>query len=375
MNISFLTGTRADYGKIKSLLTILRDHSEFNINLIVTGMHLVAKYGDTYREIEKDALVDIYKIPHENYLDNNIAYSISHNTMKISELIKDISTDILIVHGDRAEALSGAIAALSENILVGHIEGGEVSGTIDEMFRHSISKLAHIHFVSNNNAKKRLKLLGELEDKIFIIGSPDLDLMSSSLPSIEKVKNRYELRYDSFGIFIFHPVTTSLDTLKQDIDVCCEALVKSKKNYLVIYPNNDPGSEIIIKTIHEKFDNNNNFKIIPSLRFEYFLTCLKNADYIIGNSSCGVREAPFYGLPAINIGMRQENRANSNSIINCNSNINEILSAISKTYTMKREPSYEFGDGKSAQHFLKVMMSILDQNIDIQKSISKVYDI
>ncbi len=375
MNISFLTGTRADYGKIKSLLSVLKESDEFNVNLIVTGMHLVSKYGDTYREIEKDALVDIYKIPHENYLDNNIAYSISHNTIKISELIRDLKTDILIVHGDRAEALSGAIAALSENIIVGHIEGGEVSGTIDEMFRHSISKLAHIHFVSNFKARDRLKLLGELEDKIFVIGSPDLDLMTSDLPSISKVKKRYDLTFKSFGIFIFHPVTTSLETLKEEIELCCDALINSGKEYLVIYPNNDPGGEIIIKTIHEKFDKNVNFKIIPSLRFEYFLTCLKNADFIIGNSSCGVREAPFYGIPAINLGMRQDKRASSETIINCGFNDADIQEAINHSFKMDRTSSNEFGDGKSAAHFYKVMIELSSQDIEIQKSISNVYDV
>jgi UDP-N-acetylglucosamine 2-epimerase (hydrolysing) len=375
MKISFLTGTRADYGKIKSLLSVLKNSEKFEVDLIVTGMHLVSKYGNTFREIEKDALVDIYKIPHENYLDNNIAYSISHNTIKISELIKKSKTDLLIVHGDRAEALSGAIAALSENVAVGHIEGGEVSGTIDEMFRHSISKLAHIHFVSNDKAKQRLKLLGELDKNIFVIGSPDLDLMTSDLPSLEKAKKRYDLAFNNFGIFILHPVTTSLETLKMEVESTCDALVQSGNEHLVIYPNNDPGSEIIVKTLHEKFDGNNKFKIIPSLRFEYFLTCLKNADYIIGNSSCGVREAPFYGLPAINLGIRQDNRAFSQSIINCSFEADEILNAISNTSTMSRIPSNEFGDGNSATHFYKVMNSFLEKDIEIQKSISDVYDI
>lgn len=377
MNITFLSGTRADYGKIKPLLQALKKSHNFNVNLLVTGMHLVSKYGNTYLEIEKDDIVKIHKIPHENYLDNNIAYSISHNTVKISEHLKNFKTDILMVHGDRAEALSGAIAALSENILVGHIEGGEVSGTIDEMFRHSISKLSHLHFVSNKKAKERLLLLGELEENIFIIGSPDLDIMSSSLPEFKFTKKRYDLNFNvnDFGILIYHPVTTAIKTLNKDINAICDALLDSKKNYLVIYPNNDPGSDIILETFNKKFLGKDKFKLIPSLRFEHFLTCLKNAAFIIGNSSCGVREAPFYGLPAIDIGNRQHKRAFSKSIVHTECNYDDILNAINNIDLITRVPTNEFGDGKSGMHFLKVMNTLIKRKINIQKSIANVYDV
>ena len=294
MKVVFLTGTRADYGKIKPLINILSNNKGFDVSIVVCGMHLLEKYGNTYLEVEKDNLAKIYKIYHESYIDNDIAYAVSNNTQKVSELITELETDLLIIHGDRAEALSGAIAALSKNIIIGHIEGGEVSGTIDEMFRHAISKLSHIHFVSNTKARERLLKMGEIKRNIHIIGSPDLDVMISELPKINNVKKRYDINFDSYGILLFHPVTTELVNLRDETSEICKAILQSKKDFIVIFPNNDPGSEIIIGSYKTFFEGIENIKVLPSMRFEYFLSLLKHSEFILGNSSCGVRERPFW---------------------------------------------------------------------------------
>ena len=373
MKVVFLTGTRADYGKIKPLINILSNNKGFDVSIVVCGMHLLEKYGNTYLEVEKDNLAKIYKIYHESYIDNDIAYAVSNNTQKVSELITELETDLLIIHGDRAEALSGAIAALSKNIIIGHIEGGEVSGTIDEMFRHAISKLSHIHFVSNTKARERLLKMGEIKRNIHIIGSPDLDVMISELPKINNVKRRYDINFDSYGILLFHPVTTELVNLRDETSEICKAILQSKKDFIVIFPNNDPGSEIIIGSYKTFFEGIENIKVLPSMRFEYFLSLLKHSEFILGNSSCGVREAPFYGLPSINLGTRQNMRANSKSILNINCNEEAILNAIEKCPTINEPVSNEFGDGKSAEKFLKVLQEINLKDISVQKSIDDSY--
>lgn len=373
MKVVFLTGTRADYGKIKPLINILSNNEGFDVSIVVCGMHLLEKYGNTYLEVEKDNLAKIYKIYHESYIDNDIAYAVSNNTQKVSELITELETDLLIIHGDRAEALSGAIAALSKNIIIGHIEGGEVSGTIDEMFRHAISKLSHIHFVSNTKARERLLKMGEIKRNIHIIGSPDLDVMISELPKINNVKKRYDINFDSYGILLFHPVTTELVNLRDETSEICKAILQSKKDFIVIFPNNDPGSEIIIGSYKTFFEGIENIKVLPSMRFEYFLSLLKHSEFILGNSSCGVREAPFYGLPSINLGTRQNMRANSKSILNINCNEEDILNAIEKCPTINEPVSNEFGDGKSAEKFLKVLQEINLKDISVQKSIDDSY--
>ena len=174
--------------------------------------------------------------------------------------------------------------------------------------------MSHTHFVSNEEAKKRLIQLGEVGKNIFIIGSPDLDLMNpDNLPSIDSVKY-YEIDFDAYSIMMYHPVTTEIENLEKNIDIVVNALEEVDKKF-VIFPNNDLGTEVIISRIN-KLQKNKKFKIFPSLRFEYFLTLLNNAEFIIGNSSAGIREAPFYNVPTINIGTRQHGRGKDDSIIN-----------------------------------------------------------
>ena len=260
----------------------------------------------------------------------------------------------------RVEALAGAISGTLNNVLTAHIEGGEVSGTVDEIIRHSVTKMSHIHFVANDEARDRLIQLGEMKKSIFTIGSPDLDLMNpKKLPNINYVKKYYDISFDNFAISIFHPVTTELEMLEENIDEYIEALVESRNKFVMIYPNNDLGSNIIIKRL-KKLKKNSNFRIFPSLRFEYFLTLLKHSEYIIGNSSAAIREAPFYGIPTINIGTRQNNRSSSNSIINIDCNKIKILNSITKT--LKKEiikssfnKEFEFGSGNSDKNFLKIL--------------------
>ncbi|MBI2470412.1 MAG: UDP-N-acetylglucosamine 2-epimerase (hydrolyzing) [Planctomycetes bacterium] len=362
----FLTGTRADFGKQKSLIMAADKDDDFEVHVFVTGMHMEPKYGGTKSEVEKCSFKNVYAYINQRPYDS--MDTILANTVKgFGDYVCALRPDMVIVHGDRVEALAGAIVGALNNMLVVHIEGGEVSGTIDESIRHSVSKLSHIHMVANEEAKRLLLRMGEKESSIYVIGSPDTDVMvSPDLPSLDVVKRYYNISFEKYAIFIYHPVTTSLHNLMDNIQNVIKALVESGENYVVIYPNNDPGSDIIIEEI-EANRNNPGFRIFPSIRFEYFLVLLKNCKFIIGNSSSGIREAPFYSVPSINIGTRQNCRFMYDMIMNIDESTEVILEAIERVKDVKRTVSTHFGDGKSTERFLQSIKSPDIWDIKIQK--------
>lgn len=365
--ILFLTGTRADFGKIKSLIQILEQQQGFEVFVFVTGMHLEEKYGYTLIEIERCQFKNVHTFEnhtHETTMDLTLAKTI----IGLSAYVKTISPDLILVHGDRVETLAGAIVGSLNNILVGHIEGGEVSGTVDELIRHSVSKLSHIHFVSNEGAAKRLIQMGEIASAIFTIGSPDIDIMFSDvLPNLDVVKAYYQILFSSYAIVMFHPVTTEVKEMQRYADDFVASLLADTHNYVVIYPNNDLGSQYIIES-YKKLEENSRFRVFPSLRFEYFLTLLKNCQFIIGNSSAGIREAPYYGIPIINIGTRQQNRAVHTEIENVDYSIKSIEVALKKIdqHQVKKTKT-DFGQGNSAQLFLETIINEDIWNVNHQK--------
>ena len=355
--IAFLTGTRADFGKMKPLIQVVENHHDFEAHIFVTGMHLLEAYGYTLIEVERCGFKKISTFnndTHEATMDLTLAKTISG----FSEFIKDVKPNLIVIHGDRVEALAGAIVGSLNNVLVAHVEGGELSGTIDELMRHATSKMSHIHFVSNEKAKSRLEQMGELPESIYSIGSPDVDIMfSNKLPELQIVKEYYDIVFDNYAVALFHPVTTEYRQMTKYAEQFVEALLKSDKKYVIIYPNNDMGSQAILEA-YQLIMKHPNFRVFPSIRFEYFLSLLKHAEFIIGNSSAGVREAPYYGIPTINIGTRQNNRAFSKAIINSEYTSLEILNSIEqiKNISFFKETN-NFGNGNSADEFLKVLQS------------------
>ncbi len=355
--IVFLTGTRADFGKLKSLIEITQSNPDYEVHIFATGMHMHHKYGFTVKEIVKCGFVNIYKFINftsEETMDLTLAKTIDG----FSGYLKETKADLIVIHGDRVEALAGAIVGALNNILVAHIEGGEVSGTIDELIRHAVSKMSHIHFVANEEAKKRLIQMGELDSSVFIIGSPDIDIMfSDTLPSFDEVKKYYEIPYGDYAVVMFHPITTEVERIREYADQLTNALLNDDSNYVIIFPNNDLGSAEILRS-YESLKGNPRFKIFPSIRFESFLVMMKYARFIIGNSSAGIREAPYYGIPSVNIGTRQNNRSLNNEIINCDYGFENIVVAISNAKATDRYAAeHNFGGGDSNAQFKKIISS------------------
>ncbi|MDD2494208.1 MAG: UDP-N-acetylglucosamine 2-epimerase [Tissierellia bacterium] len=355
--ILFLTGTRADYGKMKPLVCSIEGHEQFECHIFVTGMHTLREFGDTRTEIVKDGFKNIHTYMNQ-IIEEPMDLILANTINGFSRYIREIKPDMIIIHGDRVEALAGAIVGALNNILVAHIEGGEVSGTIDESIRHSVSKLAHIHFVSNEKAKQRLIQLGENKSSIYVIGSPDIDiLMQKTCREFEIIKKHYEIDFDNYAVLLYHPVTTEVKFSRSKVHHLVDAIFESNDNFIVINPNNDYGYRVILDE-YERFKGYYKVRRFPSIRFEYFVEILRNANYLIGNSSSGIHEAPVIGIPSINIGTRQNRRFTYESIINCSDNKKDILVAINKANEMKSIAKTNFfGEGKSRENFLKVMLS------------------
>ena len=362
-NILFLTGTRADFGKTKPLISRVDASPLFECALFVTGMHTLSRYGYTVDEVYKSlgehrlsqGFRSVYTFMNQIHGDS-MERILANTIIGLSRYVHEFEPDMIVVHGDRVEALAGAIVGALRNILVAHIEGGEISGTIDEVMRHAITKMAHIHFVANTEAANRLKQMGEHHESIYVIGSPDIDIMlSSDLPSLEKVKEYYEIPFEEYAIVLFHPVTTDSEGNARTAEMLVLALLSGDYNYVVLYPNNDEGCESIFSA-YERLKGNPRFVIFPSMRIEYFLSLLKNAMFIIGNSSAGVREAPVYGVYSINIKNRQRNRFTYESIVNVEGTKESIIKVIESIKDMpQREPSYHFGSGNSAKLFMTTL--------------------
>lgn len=365
--VMFLTGTRADFGKLKTLMLRLQADERFQVHVFVTGMHMLARFGSTWDEVRKAGLPNLYRFINQNESDS-MDQVLAKTIAGLSDYVKEMTPDMIVVHGDRVEALAGSLVGSLNNIRVAHIEGGEVSGTIDELIRHAVSKTSHIHFVANEVAMQRLLQLGESEESIHIIGSPDVDVMNSSdLPTLTEVKRYYDIGFSSYAILLFHPVTTELKHIRHQVDVLIDEVLESGQNFVVLYPNNDHGSGIILEA-YERLRGHPRIALYPSMRFEYFLTLLKNARYILGNSSSGIREAPHFGVPAINLGSRQNNRVSTETVINAQltrEGIRQAMTLAEKTPRIAREL---FGNGNSATAFHQILLAPAIWSTNIQKS-------
>jgi len=365
--IVFLTGTRADFGKLRPLIDMIQSSDKFESSVFVTGMHTLSKYGSTYEEVQKRGYQNVFVFMNQTHTTDQD--TILANTITgFGNFVKEVSPDMIVVHGDRVEALAGVIVGNFCNVLVAHIEGGEISGTIDELIRHAITKLSHLHFVANKEAKQRLIQMGEFENQTFIIGSPDIEVMKSKeLPSINKVKNRYNILFKDYAVAAFHPVSTELDSIQHQISEFVSALIESKRNFVVIYPNNDKGSNIILDE-YKRIKNNSHFKIYPSLRFEYFLSLLKHSKFIVGNSSAGIREAEVFGVPTVDIGTRQKNRSRNSEIVHIKAKKKKILEAMNEIDDKKVKRISHFGSiEKSSKKFYKILCEEKTWNISLQK--------
>lgn len=365
--VLFVTGTRADFGKLKPLLKVLHSSNSFDVFIFVTGMHMLERYGSTWREVEKSQLGRMYMFVNQGTGDD-MDTALANTVSGLGNLVKELSPHLIVVHGDRVEALAGAIVGMFNRCLVAHVEGGELSGTVDETIRHAVTKMAHVHFVANDEAEQRLLQMGESPQNIFTIGSPEADvMMGDSLPSIDEVKKYYGIDFQNYGILLFHPVTTELHEIPLQIKELVDFILISNRDFVVIYPNNDDGTDLI-QLEYKRLSGCPQVRLIPSMRFEYFLTAMKHADFILGNSSSGVREASVFGTPAVNLGTRQASRSRADSVIDSALVLEEIDRAVNLAVQLPRRPAAVYGDGRSALRFREILDGAEVWDIPVQKA-------
>ena len=364
--INFVTGTRADFGKLEPLAIAARDAGH-QVSFTATGMHMLERYGLTKLEVHRIEGVRVYELLNQRVGDPQDLI-LAKTVMGLSDLFRETQPDLVVFHGDRIEALACALVCATNYIRSAHIEGGEVSGTIDEMLRHCNTKLAAFHFVSSDDAKARVMRLGEAADRIHVIGSPELDFHARPAPvDLAEVRARYQIPFDDFGIAVFHPVTSETATMGQQADDLFTALDASGRNFVVIAPNNDPGSDAIFAALDRLPADR--FRIIPSMRFGYFSCLMKEAAVMVGNSSAGVREAPFLGLPSLDIGTRQTNRAQSPSVFSAAAGDPAAIEAFLADHWGQRfAPHTGFGHGNAAQRFADILNDPGFWSLDLQKT-------
>lgn len=365
-SLLFVTGTRADFGKLKSKILALQSSPDYEAYVFATGMHLLEKFGLTYYEILGSGIRHVF--PYMNQVSGTPMDEILSNTISgLSKYLKETKkVDAIIVHGDRVEALASAIVGILNHIPVIHIEGGEVSGTVDEMIRHSVSKLSTIHLVANDAAKSQLIKMDECAERIFVVGSADIDIMlSDSLPTLDDVRKRYDINFGKFAIVIYHPVVTEIEKINIPVENIINYIKNDNNNFIVIMPNNDTGGEYIYNKFNVELANCPNVKLYPSLRFEYFLSLLKHAEFILGNSSAGIREAPVYGTPTINIGSRQNGRSISPTIRSV-ADDGDLFEA-TRNCTKNNFFDFNFGKGDATKNFMDLLNSGALDKINIQK--------
>lgn len=377
--IAVITGTRADYGIYHSVLRAIENHANLELRLIVCGMHLSPEFGMTINEIEKDGFKIEDKIDTILSSDSGsaMAKSIGITLMGLTQSLERIKPDVLLILGDRGEMMAGALAAIHMNIPVAHIHGGEVTGTVDESIRHSITKLSHIHFPANEDSKARIIKMGEKEENVYVVGAPGIDyIKNTKYLSREEVLNRFNLKDDKIFILTQHPVTTEKDMVAWQIEETLSAIAELGVQTIISYPNSDNGGREIIKAIEKYREKYDFLKVFKNLSQVEYLSLLNTADAMIGNSSSGIIEAPSFKLPVINIGTRQQGRLRACNIVDVGYNKKEILSAINivlcnKEFNkMLQECKNPYGDGNSGIKIADILSKIHINSEFIQKRIT-----
>lgn len=373
--ILFLTGSRGEYGYIRPLLELLKNDAELRPYVVATNMHLLPEFGSTVREFQKDSIQ-----VHENvlmslagYTHESTAKSLGVLQLSLVDILSREKPDFLLLAGDRGEQLIGAVAAGYLQIPIAHIQAGERSGNIDGMARHAITKLAHLHFSSNADATQRLRRMGEEEFRIHEVGAPQLDgLVESASLERAAVLARYQANHGRPLVLVLqHPVTEEAHLSGEQMRATLEAVLDCDCHAVVVYPNNDAGSLPLQRAIESV--RSPRLHVERSLSRPLFASLMAAADAMVGNSSSGILEAPSFGLPAVNLGRRQEGRLQGANVLNAPHRKDEIAAALRRALSpeFRRQAGLRpnpYGDGRSSQRILAILKETpIDEKLLIKR--------
>jgi len=381
MKITCITGTRADYPRVKSVLYEIKKHKDFELSLIVTGSHLLEEYGYSAQEIIDDGFKIDKKVPMFTGNYNSLvgmAKAAAKCTQGVAEALQELKPDLVLLTVDRVETMAAAVAVSLMNFPIAHIQGGEVTGTIDESIRHAVTKLSHIHFPATKDAAERIIRMGEDPEKVFQVGCPYIDIINSvQKKSKDELSKKYGFSLERpLIIFTQHPVTTEYGSSSDQIRITLNSLkIFSDCQILAFSSNTDAGGREIVSAVEKE----KNFIHISNMLSSDFLSLMACADVMVGNSSAAIREAPSFHLPAINIGTRQQGRLRAANVIDVNHDESEIIKAIKRAIydqefiNFVNKSTNPYGDGKSAKRIVDILEKIPVNKSLVQKIIA--YDI
>ncbi|XP_033823311.1 bifunctional UDP-N-acetylglucosamine 2-epimerase/N-acetylmannosamine kinase isoform X1 [Periophthalmus magnuspinnatus] len=369
LRVCVATCNRADYSKLAPIMFGIKNHPEdFDLEVVVLGSHLIDDYGNTFRMIEQDDF-DIGSKLHTIVRGEDEAAmveSVGLALVKLPDVLQRLNPDILIVHGDRFDALALATAAALMNIRILHLEGGEVSGTIDDSIRHAISKLAHYHACCTRRAEQHLIAMCEDHSRILLAGCPSYDKLlakhhEDDYMDIIKSWLGENVKDNDYIVALQHPVTTDIQHSVKIYGLMLDALLSFNKKTLILFPNIDAGSKEMVRVMRRKgIEQHPNFQAVKHVPFEQFIQLVSHAGCMIGNSSCGVREAGAFGTPVVNLGTRQTGRETGENVLHVRDadTQSKIYHALELQFGKRYPCSKIYGDGNAVQRILKFLHSI-----------------
>lgn len=384
--VCVVTGTRAEFGLLLPLLRRLHAEKTVELQLVVTGSHLLAEFGNTQNEIEQSGIPVFARIPIQLSGDSktDMAISTGEAISAFADYFSLYRPDLLILLGDRFEIFSAATAAALQGIAIAHIHGGETTeGAVDEFLRHAITKMSYLHFTACDEYRRRVIQLGEAPERVFNVGALGVEnIIHFPTMDLGKLSEElaFDLQYTPYVIVTLHPVTQEG---KQDegrqIYSLIEAMDKFPHlNYLITKANADAGGRRINEIWEKELPSHNNWTLVASLGVCRYLSALKNAKMVLGNSSSGIIEAPALHIPAVNVGSRQSGRIMASSVISCDSSTNAIASAIEQAISepfqeLAKKTVCPFGDGNTSDKIFRIVLEyVRSEKQGIKK---KFYDI
>lgn len=380
--ICFVILSRANYGSIKSVIFEFKKDNSFKSFIITGASANEDKFGNVSELIERDFKID-FKINMPSRPESLIGMpqTVGSGLIELPLVLDKIKPDLVFTVGDRYETMTTVLSSSYMNIPIAHTMGGEITGTIDESIRHAITKFSHLHFVSNKDAYNRVIRLGENKKFVFNVGCPRNDLIRAEL---KKKNTKSSFKYlnshgvgckidinERFIILLHHPVTTEFGKNKNHVEKLLDSILRLNIKCLILWPNADSGSDEISKKIriYREKGKLKNFRLIKNLPPEVYINILNNSKCIIGNSSSAIRDGSFLGVPAVNVGSRQNKRLHGKNVINTIVDRSEILKALK--YQISRNKKYKsekiYGDGYAAEKILRCVKKI--KKINIQKTI------
>ncbi len=381
--ICVFTATRAEYGLLKTIIKTLIADGTFNIKVVATAAHLSPEFGMTYQEIEDDGIRIDRKI--ETLLSSDTPSAISKSMgltmIGFADYFAETKPDAFMVLGDRYETLAASCAAFNARIPIIHLYGGDTTeGAVDEAYRHSISKMAYLHLVSTEEYRKRVIQLGEAPDRVFEVGEIGIEnTLHTKLLSLKELSKSLGIELSSnYALGTFHPVTLENNSAEKQIKALLKALSKHKDmQFVFTKANADVNGRIINKLLEDYCKKQRNFHLFSSLGTLRYLSAIKHAKFVIGNSSSGLIEVPSFKIPTINIGDRQKGRLMPSSVICCEPTQSDIEKAINTALSpefreIASKTSNPYGDGNTSKKIVKIIKKVFSNPIDLKK---KFYDI